>query len=251
MKIIENGLIPIMENESGEHLVDAKELHEFLIIGRDFTTWVKDKLDKYGFVENEDFILTFTKTGERKNVTKHEYILTLDTAKEIAMLENNEKGREVRKYFIAVEKKTRQKQLESIEHFHKEQMMLGFVINTLNVNDGSKVKMIKKFNTAHKLTTEYLPDYTDENITKALSTLLKEHNYSMSAVKMNALLIQVGILTEAERPSSKGTKKFKVLTEKGLKYGKNLINTSGNQKETQPHYYEDTFLELINLVTSI
>lgn len=48
---------------------------------------------KYDFVQDEDYILTLAKIGERKNVVKHEYFLTINMAKEIAMVENNEMGR--------------------------------------------------------------------------------------------------------------------------------------------------------------
>ncbi|NFS21416.1 hypothetical protein FDE82_04680 [Clostridium botulinum] len=144
---------------------------------------------------------------------------------------------------------TNEEQLENINHFKKEQLQLQFVVDMLKVNDGSKIKMLKEFNEAHNLTTQYLPDYTEEKVTKSLSALIKEHNVPLSAIKMNSILIELGILEEKERASkSKGVKKYKSLTEKGLKYGKNLISNHGTQKETQPHYYEDTFEELVNLV---
>ena len=108
MKILENGLIPIYKSETSRKLVSGRELHEFLEVGKDFTTWIKDRIEKYGFIENEDYTIMLTKTGERSNVTKTEYILTLDTAKEISMVQNNEKGSQARKYFIAVEKKYKQ-----------------------------------------------------------------------------------------------------------------------------------------------
>ncbi|MCI8378651.1 MAG: hypothetical protein HFH72_09055 [Lachnospiraceae bacterium] len=72
----------------------------------------------------------------------------------------------------------------------------------------------------------------------------------MSTVKFNQKLIECGYVEERERPSSKGngTKKFKALTESGLKYGENAVSPH-NQKEVQPLYYEDTFMELYNEVT--
>lgn len=115
LKIIANDILPVYENDSSEKFVDARELHEKLMVGKDFTTWIKDRIQKYGFIENEDYILTITKIGERQNVTRHDYILTLDTAKEIAMVQNNEMGRVVRKYFIEVEKRYRQQQPQTIE----------------------------------------------------------------------------------------------------------------------------------------
>lgn len=107
LKIIANDVLPVYENEFGEKFVNARELHDQLMVGKDFTTWIRDRIDKYGFIENEDYTLTLTKIGERQNVTRHDYILTLDTAKEIAMVQNNEMGRVIRKYFIEIEKRYR------------------------------------------------------------------------------------------------------------------------------------------------
>ena len=107
LKIFENGLISIYQDRENERLVDARELYDFLEVGRDFTTWIKDRIIKYDFIENIDYIITLTKSGERKNVVRHDYILKMDMAKEIAMVESNDKGRVVRRYFIEVEKRYR------------------------------------------------------------------------------------------------------------------------------------------------
>lgn len=90
--------------------VNARELHTFLEVGRDFTSWVKGRIQQYQFVENQDYVLTFTKTGERKNVKVTDYHLTLDMAKELAMVENNDQGRQARRYFIEAEKALREAQ---------------------------------------------------------------------------------------------------------------------------------------------
>ena len=50
-------LIKITTNEEGKQLVSARELHEFLEVGRDFTTWIKGRIKKYEFVENVDFVI--------------------------------------------------------------------------------------------------------------------------------------------------------------------------------------------------
>lgn len=119
LKVIANEMLPVYENDEGLKLVDARKLHEQLLVGRDFTTWIKSKLNDYGFLEGEEYFLTLTKTGERKNVTRHDYLLLLDVGKELAMVENNEQGRAIRKYFIEVEKKHRnskpQSQLEILQ----------------------------------------------------------------------------------------------------------------------------------------
>lgn len=245
MKIIENGLIPVMENEKGEHLVDARLLYERLESKQEFSNWIKGRLEDVDAIENEDFTIILSKSNGGR--PSKEYILRIDIAKEVAMLEKNDKGKSIRKYFIYVENKFRSKQNSYIDHFKKEQLQLEFIMNILRVNEGGKIKMLEQFNKANNLTTDYLPKYTEEKITKSISELLKENNINMSAVKFNKLLLENGYLEEKERPSSKGTKKFKSLTEKGLKYGKNLISAN-NQKQTQPHFYEDTFIELVNKV---
>lgn len=105
MKVFQDGLIKIYENDRQEQLVDARELHQKLESKRDFSNWITDRIEKYDFVENIDFTTILLKsTGGRPRI---EYALTLDTAKEIAMVENNEQGRKIRRYFIEVEKKAR------------------------------------------------------------------------------------------------------------------------------------------------
>ncbi|BCC74170.1 hypothetical protein BCJMU51_p2025 (plasmid) [Bacillus cereus] len=108
LKVIANEILPVYQNENGEKFVNARELHEQMLVKKDFTTWVKERFKNYGFAENEDYYLTLTKIGERQNVIKHEYWLTLDTGKEFAMVQNNEAGRAIRKYFIEVEKRSKQ-----------------------------------------------------------------------------------------------------------------------------------------------
>lgn len=105
LKVIENGLIPIYEDNS-KQVADARELHEFLEVNSKFADWIKNRIQKYDFIEGEDFT-TLSKNLENGG-REIQYILSLDTAKEIAMVENNERGRQIRKYFIEVEKRARQ-----------------------------------------------------------------------------------------------------------------------------------------------
>lgn len=113
LKLIENGLIPIYQTENGQ-AVNARELHEFLEVGTKFSDWIKDRIKKYDFVEFADFIHISEKRETSTGGTiSEEYILTLDTAKEIAMVQNNEKGKQIRKYFIDVEKKYKQQNIDT------------------------------------------------------------------------------------------------------------------------------------------
>lgn len=86
-------------------LVDARLLHDFLGVGKDFTTWIKLRIRQYGFEQNRDYLLT--QTGEQlPSGTKwrSDYMLTLDMAKELAMVEHTPKGRQARRYFIDCER---------------------------------------------------------------------------------------------------------------------------------------------------
>ncbi len=86
-------------------IADARDLHAGLKVKRDYTTWMKDRIDRFGFVEGEDFEV-FTKSGENPlgGRPAKEYTLSLDMAKELSMVENNEQGRLARRYFIWTEK---------------------------------------------------------------------------------------------------------------------------------------------------
>ena len=109
MKVFQDGLIKVYENDRQEQLVDARELHTALNNKRQFSDWIKQRIEQYGFVENVDFA-TYSQICEKPQGGRPtiEYVLTLDTAKEIAMVENNEQGRKIRRYFIEVEKKARE-----------------------------------------------------------------------------------------------------------------------------------------------
>jgi hypothetical protein len=114
----------------------------------------------------------------------------------------------------------------------------------------SQLMLARAIGESHGIDTSFIPDYTDEPVTKALTTLLKEGDYTQSAITVNKLLVTAGYLEQHTRPSSKNpnkTKKYWVLTDKGLQFGKNLISDK-NQKETQPHYFTDSFDELMGLL---
>lgn len=107
LKVIENELVPVYETDKGVKVVNGRDLHRALESKQDFSTWVKKRLSECDAVENEDFD-RFHKKMEANNATMIDYIIKLDTAKEMAMLERNDKGKQVRKYFIQVEEKYKQ-----------------------------------------------------------------------------------------------------------------------------------------------
>lgn len=104
-----NQLIPVFAGElSGTpvQLVDARLLHSFLEVGKDFSTWIKDRIKKYNFVEATDYRLT--KSGEldiRGFQKAVDYHLSIDMAKELGMIERSDKGRQIRQYFLEMERR--------------------------------------------------------------------------------------------------------------------------------------------------
>ncbi|EFK6610554.1 TPA: phage antirepressor Ant [Escherichia coli] len=115
-------LIPVFNGAIANEitlLCNARDLHAFLGVGKVFAAWITSRIADYKFVENQDYIVTLSKTGKRKNVLCKDYHLTLDTAKELAMVERNEKGRQIRRYFIECERKLHQ-QSSTILAPHRE-----------------------------------------------------------------------------------------------------------------------------------
>lgn len=135
----------------------------------------------------------------------------------------------------------------------KEQVeSLEAVSNMLRMNDASKLLMLENFYKEYNIPTGFLPKYEHNGSRqmKSATTLLKEKGCNISIYKFNELMVGKGYLEEKERKSTKGVKKYKALTESGLRYGENAVSPH-NQRETQPLYYEDTFVELVNLLEEI
>lgn len=98
-----NELIKI-EERNGEQLVSGRELHEFLEVKTRFDIWF-DRMVEYGFIENTDYIAYVQKSTHANNreYTQTDYGLKLSMAKEISMIQRNEKGKQAREYFIKCE----------------------------------------------------------------------------------------------------------------------------------------------------
>lgn len=114
-------LISITKSEIGtEELnsVNARDIHEYLEVKTRFNDWIKRAIERYDFRENIDYSkMSILQNGNPNPII--DYIVTLDMAKELAMLENNEKGKEIRKYFIKIEK-------EHIDSLSKNSNELNF-----------------------------------------------------------------------------------------------------------------------------
>ncbi|MEW7121560.1 MULTISPECIES: antA/AntB antirepressor family protein [Acinetobacter] len=120
---LHSSLIPVVDATIGGEVqpcVDARILHQWLKSEDRFADWIKKRIKTYRFVENEDYIVfsvKFEKLYGRQ--TSQEYLLTLDVAKELSMVENNEQGRIARRYFISCEKALRQSAFHLIDQFNR------------------------------------------------------------------------------------------------------------------------------------
>ncbi|HGJ5884505.1 antA/AntB antirepressor family protein [Arsenophonus sp.] len=109
------------KNINGElsQTVNARDLHAFLESKQKFADWIKDRIQQYGFIESQDFIVILGKTPNGGRPAK-EYHISLDMAKELSMVERNEKGKQARQYFIECERRILQPQLQTLLPTKKE-----------------------------------------------------------------------------------------------------------------------------------
>lgn len=106
LRVIENELVPVYETDKGIKVVYGTELHSVLQVKSRYREWVDRRIADCEAVSGEDF--QEAEISAPSGQTKKEHIIMLDTAKEMAMLERNDIGKRVRKYFIEVERKHKQ-----------------------------------------------------------------------------------------------------------------------------------------------
>lgn len=207
-------MIPIYENEEKERLINARELHQALESKRDFSNWITDRIQKYGFIKDEDFSTILLKsTGGRP---RKEYILKIDVAKEIALIENNEKGRSIRRYFIEVEKRYRNI-LSTTNHTHQLIDIMQNAINYMKENN-MRVDHLEIGLAEVKQNIQELKSKIDVRIQK---------NYCLAS----DIAEQLNLYSENKIPHA------------------NLIGAMARQlgyKIAYKHYYEDDYIAIVN-----
>lgn len=234
-------IIKITER-NGQRAVNARELHQFLESKQQFANWIQNRIEKYGFIENQDFC-SFNKVIKRETgaTTITEYALSLDMAKELSMVENNEKGRLARKYFIECEKVATNKS----SLLDDKLKAAAWAADFLNMNEVSKLQLAKAVLEPLGLPS---PDYvSSKGVMHSASELLKRFGSKMSAIMFNQKMIELGYLREETRQGKTNPHKFKVITAKGQPYGENQV-TPKNQNETQPRWYDSRFQDLLKLI---
>lgn len=214
---IEEGIIPIYTNKSNEHLINARELF-YALRGKEsktkFADWIKGRLVKYKFVENTDYICfrNFTKAEKYGNKTSIEYYLTIDTSKELCMIENTDNGRKIRRYFIEIDKRFR-----------------SIINNSSNMNDFIKLALSEFEKNEHQLTKVTKLALTNQTEIEKLKSFLDikiKSNYCLAS----DIAEQLNLYSENKIPHS------------------NLIGAIARQlgyKISFKHFYEDEYISII------
>lgn len=136
LKKIEAGIVPVYETNTGEKVVYGTELHEALNVKSNYREWAKRRFKDIDAVESEDFepVEISTPSGQ----SKLEHIIGLDIAKEMAMLERNQKGKQVRRYFIQLEKKYKAVQVSAMARIEEMALRISNLEKMLSVSGNGK-----------------------------------------------------------------------------------------------------------------
>jgi anti-repressor protein len=138
-------LIKISKGHNGKGAVNARELHLFLESRQNFSNWIKDRIEKYDFIEGVEYVRILLDFRGNKiidtdvqQVHKIEYAITLDMAKELSMVEGNDKGKQARKYFIKREKEAIE--LSKPKELSRKELAL-MVIESENARELAELKI--------------------------------------------------------------------------------------------------------------
>lgn len=139
-----------------KQLIDARLLYQELNVGRDFSTWIKNRIEKYDFQENRDYFIDNHRSPDLGSQVSHgglrhktDYHITIGMAKELCLLQNNEIGRAYRKYLIAFEENAKKQFVQmpkSINVFGMEALPYDWWLlqNGYSVSSGQRNARIRK-----------------------------------------------------------------------------------------------------------
>ncbi|EKY8178050.1 antA/AntB antirepressor family protein [Campylobacter jejuni] len=187
--------------------VNAREIYKIINSEQEFANWIKNRISHYNFIENQDYIieLVYTKGRPRK-----EYYVTLDMAKELCMVENNEKGRQARRYFIECEKRLKNLEQEKMQKlaFHQS---LGYKSQLAQQKEHyeNKIKALK-YDLEHKNELSFKRKLSDEELLELRKILakdygilcIKEWEMSLVAEKIGKDTVFEAVLNKLEKELS-------------------------------------------------
>ena len=184
-----NELIKI-EERNGEQLVSARELHKFLEVTERFQQWIDKKIEKYKFIENKDYIgCKFFNTLAKQEL--QDYLLKIPMAKELAMLQNNNRGKQAREYFIKCE-----------EAWNSEDMILSRALQIQNKKMVEYREQIRELQYDNQIKTQQIAelkpmkDYVDTILSSEDTMTITQigADYGKSAKELNKILHEQGLI---------------------------------------------------------
>ena len=188
-----NDLIKISINDNNEQTVSGRDLHEFLEVGTQYTKWFERKVEKYGFIEKIDFVTISQNrlTVQGNETTYKEHILKLSMAKELAMLENNEKGKQARMYFIRCEEEYKKQKQSMLPQTYIE------ALEKLLESEKEKERLRLENSQQKQQLVEYEPKVTYYDLvlksTNLITITLIAKDYGKSGQWLNKFLNEQGI----------------------------------------------------------
>ena len=218
-KKVEDGIVPIYENEIKEKLINARELF-YLLRGENtktkFADWIKQRIEQYEFIENKEFIKlrNYTNVGNLKR-PQLDYYLKIDMAKELCMIENNDKGKKIRKYFIKIEERYR----NILNNTNNTNSLVDIMQNAINYMKENNIRV-------DKLEISLNEVKTDLNELKSKIDIKIQNNYCLAS----DIAEQLNLYSENKIPHS------------------NLIGAIARElgyKISYKHYYEDENIAII------
>ncbi len=182
---------------------NARELWEFLETKQKFGDWIKNQIESLNLEKDLDY-LVFNKKVKRETgaTVAIEYIMTLDIAKHIAMASRTQKGREVRQYFIEVEKKYQKTTEENIRsnviwEVHNEYKELDEKIENMELAAGEYVKSQIQINQQIALITELFEAINADIENKSIDLLLQKTNETKDFInKLFQQFLDIEVLTK-------------------------------------------------------
>lgn len=181
LKIIENDLVPVYETSTGEKVVYGTELHEVLGVRSRYREWIERRFSDIDAIENEDF--EAAEISAPSGQKQKEHIIKLDTAKEMAMLERNEIGKRVRKYFIAVEKKYEQGVVNRSQLSPQMQMFYAIADGQarMEIEQKRQAEQLNRLEQYQKAITTAMTGQAEEDfkhwVSRCLSAIAESPNY--------------------------------------------------------------------------
>ncbi|HDV7475680.1 TPA: antA/AntB antirepressor family protein [Campylobacter jejuni] len=157
----------------GAFPANVENLFCYLEVNSKFADWIKNRINQYDFIENQDYIIKEVFTGRRP---RKEYYVTLDMAKELCMVENNEKGRQARRYFIDCEKRLKNLEAEQMQKLAFRQS-LGYKSQLAQQKEHyeNKIKALK-YDLEHKKELSFKRKLSEKELLELRKILAKDYD---------------------------------------------------------------------------